>query len=115
MLNCFRTKDSNPPQSTTNSTDLPEPWIRYYNEEGAQLFYNRDSKLTTHLNPTILKEVQAEGKTGRDAVVQMKAKTGEIYGVDYGCVPEGKIVYMPMELKKEGARREGGEEVAAAS
>lgn len=106
MFDCFRNRSSggspDPTGRTTpNSADLPEPWIRYYNDEGAQLFYNRDSKLISYLNPITLKEVQAEGKTGRDAVTQMKAKTGEIYGVDYSCVPEGKIVYMPLELRKQ--------------
>src|SRR3954471_21156453 len=101
MFDCFRTTTNDSTGRTTpESSDLPLPWIRYYNEEGSQLFYNRDTKLISYLNPTILKEVQAEGKTGRDAVVQMKTKTGEVYGVDYGCPPEGKIVYMPLELLK---------------
>lgn len=109
MFNCFRNSDSSPDptgRTTPNSADLPESWIRYYNEEGAQLFYNRDSQLISYLNPTTLKQVQADGKTGRDAVIQMKAKTGEIYGVDYSCVPEWKIVYMPLELRKQSDKKE---------
>ncbi len=103
MLNCFRNISGNSDQTgrtSPHATNLSEPYIRYHNEEGAQLFYNRGSKSVSYLNPTTLKEVQSDGKTGRDEVIQMKTKTGEIYGVDYGCTPEGRIVYMPLELKK---------------
>ena len=119
MLNCFRSSSSGSSdhkssgRTTPNSANLPEPWIRYHDIEGAQLFYNRDAKLISYLNPTISKEVQADDKTGRDAVIEMKAKTGEPYGVDYSCPPKGKIVYMPLELWKPRVKNENGDVVWA--
>jgi len=116
MLNCFRSGSNGSSDHkssgriTPNSADLPEPWIRYHDREGAQLFYDRDTKLISYLNPTILKEVQADdNKTGRDVIIQMKAKTGEPYGLDYSCPPKGRIVYMPLELWKPRVKNENGD------
>jgi hypothetical protein len=75
---------------------LSPPWELRYNKLGAQIFYNRATKQYSYLHPVILKQLQAEGKTGRDLVITMYAKTGERYGVDYGFPPEGKIRWQAM-------------------
>lgn len=112
QLNCFKTEPT--AESNSSSPDLPTPWSFSYNKIGAQIFYNNETKQSSYLNPITLKELQAEGKEGRDLVVVMHAQGGEMYGVDYGFPPEGKIRWqgmMPLEerekLKKEA---EDGEE-----
>jgi hypothetical protein len=83
---------------------LPAPWQHAYDAQGAQVFTHGETGAASYLHPVMLARQQAEGRTGKELVVVMRGHDGDLYGVDYSCLPQGRIVWRGQEGKAEDGR-----------